>query len=63
MENKRTRIQNSFGDQDLFNCTPMGNSIMQLLNNSLAPNNFNKEHNHNIAFDSSLDNIANNDVN
>ena len=60
MENKKLLVD-SFADQDLFNQTPMGNSIYALMNSSLAPNNYNNAASRNMVYDPSLENIANND--
>jgi len=60
MENKKLLVD-SFADQDLFNQTPMGNSIYALMHSSLAPNNYNNAPSRNMIYDPSLENIANND--
>jgi len=60
MENKKLLVD-SFADQDLFNQTPMGNSIYALMNSSLAANNYNNAPSRNMVYDPSLENIANND--
>ena len=60
MENKKLLVD-SFADQDLFNQTPMGNSIYALMHNSLAPNNYNNAPSRNMIYDPSLENIAKND--